>query len=134
MTGREILSTHPAAGNNGHNERLIACIEACFDCAQACTACADACLNEKDVAELTTCIRADLDCADMCEATGRLLSRYAGQDTNLVRAFLDTCAAACRTCGAECDRHAETHEHCRLCAMACHRCEQACEKLVAVLA
>jgi hypothetical protein len=31
----------------------------------------------------------------------------------------------------ECERHAEMHEHCRICAETCRRCAQACEALVA---
>ena len=112
---------------------LRACIEACFACAQACTACADACLAEDAVSDLVECIRADLDCADMCEATGRFLSRYAGQPTNLVRAFLDTCAAACRTCAETCEPHAAQHDHCAACARACRECDGACQDLLARL-
>jgi hypothetical protein len=134
MPVREMLSTHPAERHDLDPERLRACVEACVACAQACTTCADACLTEDDVAGLTDCIRANLDCADMCEATGRFLSRYAGQPTNLVRAFLDTCAAACRTCAEACEKHSSMHEHCAVCARACRDCEQACRSLVDTLA
>jgi hypothetical protein len=109
---------------------VVACIEACIECAQACTACADACLSEPAVAELAECVRANLECADMCDSTGRLLSRRTGQHTNLVRAFLDTCAGICRTCAEACERHAGSSEDCRRCAEACRACERACEALV----
>lgn len=133
MAAREMISSHPTQPRDLDPDRLQECIEACFACAQTCTSCADACLTEDDVAELTDCIRANLDCADMCEATGRLLSRYAGQPTNLVKAFLDTCAAACRTCAEECEKHASRHEHCAICARACRRCEEACRDLAGAL-
>ena len=132
MTERQMLDTHPL-GAVAYADKISACIDACFECAQACTACADACLSEESVAEFVDCIRANLACADMCEATGRLLSRHNPDGTNLARAFLDTCAAACRACSDECDRHASTHEHCKICADACRRCERACEDLVSVL-
>jgi hypothetical protein len=112
---------------------LAECIEACFDCSQTCTACADACLSEDMVANLTKCIRSDLDCADICDTTGRVLSRHTGYDANLTRAVLESCVLACRTCGDECLRHAEMHEHCRICAEACRRCQQACEAVLAGL-
>ena len=127
---KQMIETRPRA-SNVDTDILVSCIEACYACAQACTACADACLSEEDVAELVTCIRTDLDCADVCETTGRVLSRQTGYDANLTRSVLQACAQACRSCGAECDRHAEMGmEHCRVCAEACRSCEQACTGLL----
>lgn len=126
----QMLDTYPADLGGVDKRALAECIEACFECAQACTACADACLSEEMVAELVKCVRSNLDCADMCETTGRVLSRHTGYDANLTRAVLEACAQACRVCGDECARHAEMHEHCRVCAEACRRCEEACRNLV----
>jgi len=50
-----------------------------------------------------------------------------------VRAQLQACALACRTCGDECEAHAEMHEHCRICAEACRECEEACTQLLATM-
>ena len=133
MTHGDMLWADSAPSTGIDSKLLLSCIEACFDCAQACTECADACLGDPAVADLTGCIRSDLDCVDMCEATGRFLSRFTGEDTNLTRAFLDTCAAACRACAEECERHASTHAHCASCAEACRRCEATCEELLAAL-
>lgn len=83
---------------------------------------------------LVRCIRLDLDCADVCAATGNALSRQSDQELGLTGALLDACREACRVCGEECERHAEHHEHCRVCAEACRRCEQACERLLAAMA
>jgi len=129
----DMLRTHPKDLGGVDREKLVACIQACFDCAQACTACADACLGEDMVADLTTCIRTNLDCADVCDTTGRVLSRPTGDDAGLTRAVLQACAAACRACGDECSTHAEMHEHCRICAEACRHCEQACHDLIDAL-
>lgn len=127
-----MLDTYPA--EVGIDKRLLArCIEACYECSQACTACADACLSEEMVAELVTCVRTNLDCADICDTTGRVLSRHTGYDANLTRSILRACVQACRSCGDECARHADMHEHCRVCAEACRRCEQACRDLLDVL-
>lgn len=116
------------------DRRLIAgCIEACVACAQACTACADACLSEDTVAELTKCIRSNLDCADVCATTASVLSRHTGYDANVTRAVLEACAQACRSCGDECERHAEMHRHCRICAEACRQCEEACRGVFAAI-
>jgi hypothetical protein len=45
--------------------------------------------------------------------------------------MLEACAAACKSCGDECDRHAARHEHCRVCAQACRVCEEACREAIA---
>jgi hypothetical protein len=126
MLAREMIGTHPDVKGN-INEALIRCIEECYSCAQACTACADACLGEDMVKELRQCIRLNLDCADVCAATGAVASRRTGSNEEVIRQMLQACAAACRLCGDECERHAGHHEHCHVCAQSCRRCEQACQ-------
>jgi hypothetical protein len=128
-----MLRTHPDAGGSADHERLAACIRACLDCAQACTACADACLSEDMVDRMAACIRTDQDCADICAATARILSRQTAFDAEAARAVLTACATLCGRCGAECESHADMHEHCRLCAAACRRCEEACRDLLSSL-
>ncbi len=89
--------------------------------------------SEESVAELRKRARTNLGCADICDATGRVLSRHTGYDADLTRAMLEACAAACNACADECARHADTHEHFRVCADACRRCKQACRDLVTAL-
>ena len=84
------------------------------------------------VAELRECIRRNLDCADVCAATGKVLARPTS-DTALIRALVEVCRDASVRCAEECEKHAEMHEHCRVCAKACRRCEQACSALLAAL-
>src|SRR6266545_3775819 len=115
MHAREMIGTHPAVQGQV-NDALIRCIEECYSCAQTCTSCADACLSELMVQELTQCIRLDLDCADICNITGRILTRRTGSDDEVMRRMLSVCAAACRLCADECQKHASMHEHCRICA------------------
>jgi Domain of Unknown Function (DUF326) len=109
---------------------LAAVIDAVNDCAQACIADTDADLGEHNVTEMVACIRLCLDCADVCVATAGIASRQSGWDPNVVRPLLEACAAICRSCGDECERHARHHEHCRICAKACRRAEQACRELL----
>lgn len=125
MHTQAMINTHPA-GRTGDLDALVRCVEACFDCAQACTACADACLGEDMVADLRSCIRLNLDCADICAATGAIASRQTFTNEAVLGAALQACAEICRRCGAECHRHSEHHEHCRVCAEACDDCDQAC--------
>lgn len=127
MHAEQIISTHPHVQGKV-NQALARCIDECFDCAQNCAACADACLGEQMVQNLTQCIRVNLDCVDICAATGFIATRRTGANETLIRSALDTCAMACRICGDECERHAQRHEHCRICAEACRRCQQACQE------
>jgi len=127
-----MLETYPQSINLDRR-KLAATIDTLIACSEACTACADACLSEGMVAHLTKCIRTNMDCADICATTARVLSRHTGYDANISRTLLDACAMACKSCGDECARHAEHHEHCRICANACRTCEQACRDLLAVM-
>jgi hypothetical protein len=127
MHTKEMIATHPDVG--GHvNPSLVSAIDALYDCAQTCTSCADACLAEQMVAELRQCIRLNMDCADACAATASISNRRTGSNEDVIRHMLDACITACRLCGAECDRHASEHEHCRICADSCRYCEPACQQ------
>jgi len=112
---------------------LAAAIDAISDCAQACAADADADLSEQNLAEMVTCIRLCLDCTDICTATAGVISRLAEYDAGSTRPLLQACAAVCKSCGDECERHAHM-PHCRVCAEACRRCERACRELLDALA
>lgn len=133
MHAQQMISTHPHVKGNT-NDALIRCIEECFDCAQTCTSCADACLGESTLAQLTQCIRLNLDCANVCAAAGTVASRRTGSNEEVIRQMLMACETACRMCGAECERHAGHHEHCRICAEACRRCEKACAEALRSMA
>ena len=130
---QQILETHPR-GPAIEAVALIACIDACFDCAQSCTACADADLGEDDVDTMIRCIRLCLDCSDVCTATGQILTRQTEFEPELARSVVQTCALACRICREECERHANHHEHCRICEDVCRVCEQACDRVLSILA
>ena len=110
---------------------LAATIEAMNDCAQACTADADADLGDSELANMIACVRLCLDCADVCTATARVVSRQTAYEPGVLRPLLEACAAICARCGDECQMHAHTHAHCRICQDACRRCEQACRDLLA---
>ncbi|SRR5688572_10086875 len=127
---RSMFRSHPEQPS--HADALSRCIEACFACVETCTACADACLAERHVERLITCIRLNHDCAAVCAATGSILSRAnkVGH-RQLLEAQLTTCIAFARTCASECQRHANTHKHCELCAKTCQLCVEACTEMLA---
>jgi hypothetical protein len=108
---------------------LADAIDAISDCAQACIADTDADLGEQDVTEMVRCIRLCLNCTDVCTATAGVISRPTDYDADVARPLLQACAAICKSCGDECERHAHM-EHCRVCTEACRRCEQACRELL----
>ena len=126
---RQMLDTYPDT-LNVDADLLAATIDALTDCAQACNADTDADLSEHNVAELVKCIRLCLDCTDVCTATAGVISRPADPDATSTRLLLEACAAICKSCGDECERHAQMHAHCRVCEEACRRCERACRELL----
>jgi uncharacterized membrane protein len=129
---REMLGTYRGT-INVDADVLAAAIDAVSDCVQACAADIDADLSEHDLAEMVKCIRLCLNCADVCTATAGVISRPAAYDADVAKPLLQACVAICKGCGDECERHAQHHAHCRVCAEACRRCEQACRELLGVL-
>jgi hypothetical protein len=129
---RQMMDTYPGTVSV-NADVLAAAIDALNDCAQACTADVDADLSEHNVAEMVRCVRLCLDCADICTATVGVTTRRVEYDANVTKPLLEACAAICKSCGDECERHAQHHEHCRVCAEACRRCEQACRDLLAAI-
>ena len=129
---RQMLEAYPKELNVDAG-LLARTIEVLEDCANTCTQCADSCLSERDITPLAKCIRLNLDCADVCVATARVTSRQTAYDANVTRPLLEACIAACRSCGDECERHAEHMAHCRVCAESCRQCEAACSELLAAM-
>ena len=132
MQVQQMFSTMKT-GAGANTKSLASCIEACLSCAATCNACADACLAEPQLDMLRRCIRLNLDCADLCAVTARVLGRPAEVDPSLARTLLEACARACAACGAECQKHAKMHEHCRVCAEDCARCERECQTALSAL-
>lgn len=128
---REMLDVLPTGVGLGAAE-VAAAIDACLSCVQSCSSCADADLAEKDVDELRRCIAVCLTCADVCDVTARLLSRPGQSDRFVVHRLLQACVHACTSSAEECDRHADHHPHCAVCAKVCRVCIQTCNALLDV--
>jgi hypothetical protein len=126
---KEMLEAHPGPAQLDRDV-LARCIDECLACLQSCTACADACLAEDDVAGMRACSTRCRNCADICDATARVLSRQTEYVGATARAQVASCWETCSLCAAECERHAEHHVHCRLCAEQCRRCEEACSAVL----
>lgn len=128
----KMLKAHPKPGRVD-SARLADCINTCTECGQICTSCADACLAEEKLQMLTRCIRLDLDCADLCVATVRVMLRQTETEPFIVKAQLQALIASARACGQECEKHAERHEHCRICMESCRECVESCERMLQTL-
>ena len=126
---REMLDAAPGQVHLGVAE-VAAAIDACADSAQACTSCADSSLAEEDVAAMRDCIGLCLNCADVCGATTRVLSRQTRFDNLMTHRLVHACVRACANCAEECERHADHHDHCRICAEVCRACERVCRALL----
>lgn len=133
MSHRETDVTRASKVADVDGALVTRCADACFTCAQACLAWVEPQIGEAAGEEPTEVVRNGLGCADLCEATGMLLMRYPSADLNLVRAFLDTCAAGCRAWADEIDARDDADELRRECRDACLVCEQACRELSAAL-
>ena len=129
---RKMFEAHPSPASDA-GEEAFALVTSATECMLVCTTCADACLEEDDPSSLRECIRLNQDCADVCQATARLIARPGEQAPALLQAQLDACAAACRACADDCEKHASKHEHCGICAESCRECAQACDRMKAAL-
>src|SRR5690625_5580015 len=126
----EFLRSHPRGVGTDNVDLLKTAVERLSACAQSCTACADACLGEPAVAELVACVRLNLDCADVCSAAERVLTRRTEPDPELHRGLLEAVVRYTGACARECERHAEHHVHCRLCADRCRLAEDASRQVL----
>ncbi|MEZ4523934.1 MAG: four-helix bundle copper-binding protein [Thermomicrobiales bacterium] len=132
MTIVEMLDSHPEP-SNVRRELLGRAVDSMLNCAALCASCADACLAEENPAELRDCIQSDLACADICATTAKVIARQTAPNWKIVKAQVQACLVACQECGGECEKHADHHEHCRICAEACHSCEMSCQELLDAL-
>jgi hypothetical protein len=129
---RRMLDSYPRSAHVDAS-LLATTIDALNDCAQSCTADVAADLSVQNVSDMIRCIRLCLDCADVCTATIEVTSRLAERDFDVIKPLLEACLASCTACADECERHAQMHEHCRVCAEACRRGERASRDLLAAI-
>lgn len=112
---------------------LVECIEMCQRCVASCTACADECLGQADIAQFRRCIRLNLDCAEVCNTVARLVSRRGQPELSSLRALLEAATTICAATASEAQKHAETHEHCKLNAEICLACARGCDAALTML-
>lgn len=106
------------------------CIEACSAAAQASTMCADACASDN----MGRCASMCANTADVATTMMRMMMRPGGYDMESMRSMMTACIAMGSACAEECRMHADTHDHCRICAMACDAMVTACERAMSSMA
>ncbi|MEU2990461.1 hypothetical protein ACPCAJ_32155 [Streptomyces griseoincarnatus] len=126
---RELLDSVTSQSVLG-GEVLARAVDALAACETAVIACATGMLAEKDADEPRASVDQDLDCADVTAATRRILTRHSGHDPALLTAQVEACLIACRRSHELCSRHAEHHEHCRICAEATEQASDACRDVL----
>jgi hypothetical protein len=125
---RRVVDDH-SSNMSVEAELLSRSIDVLNECVDACASDIEDDLGEPGLAEMVYCIRLCLNCSDVCSAAVDVLRRQSVNDANVSVPLLEACAAICRTCGDECERHAEM-PHCRICGEVCRRCERVCRELL----
>jgi hypothetical protein len=125
----DVISRKVAAGDT--DPALLASIKLCQSCARACMACADAALGGNEIARLNRCLRLSLEAADRCFEVAALSPHRAESDPYVLDRLLQSCAAACERCEAECRSHGTHHPACLICAEACRASAAACRHAMA---
>ena len=115
------------------NELLASVTVALAASEEATTVCATGMRSAKDAEELRTAISRDLDCADVTAVTRRILARDTGTGRVLLTAQVEACIIACQESNEECSRHADHHDHCRLCSQATAEALNVCRELLQTL-
>jgi hypothetical protein len=121
MSIHQMIAAHPDVAGD-LNEALATAARHAMFCAEMCVSCADACVAEE--MDMRQCVRSCMDCADICEATARVAVRRTGQNIEVLKAMLETCARTCELCADECAKH--DHDHCRLSEEMCRECAADC--------
>jgi hypothetical protein len=118
----------PQMGMTLDMDRMQECIEACSAAAQAATMCADACAGMGG--EMARCSAMCANTADMATTMMRAMLRPNGYDMTSMQGMLQGCMAMGMACAEECRRHADMHDHCRICAAACDQMVEACRNMM----
>jgi len=125
---QNMVANHP---QGKEDQAILKALSKTILCSTTCMTCADACLSEPSDMDLSQCIRLNLDCASVCESMFHLLSRPATARSVYFNEMVQACVSVCDACARECAKHADAHEHCRICAETCRECVQACQDIIA---
>ena len=110
--------------------KMQSCIESCSAAAQAATMCADADSGEG----MARCCAMCSNMADVATTMMHMMMRPNGYDASVMMPMMQACIAMGMACSAECMMHADTADHCRICAMACDAIVESCRIMMAAMA
>lgn len=126
----DMMKSMPKSEMTGMDMTMMQrCVEACSAASMAATMCADADAGEG----MGRCAALCMSTADVATATMRMMMRPAGYDMSVMGSMMSTCMAMGEACAAECAKHADMSEHCRICASACRAMVDACSSVMSSL-
>jgi len=125
MDMMDMMKSMPEGSMMGMDMAMMQeCMEACSAASMAATMCADADATEG----MARCASMCMNMADVATATMRMMMRPNGYDMEVMSAMMQACTTMGEACAEECRMHADTSEHCRICAMACDAMVDACKR------
>ena len=119
----DMMKSMPMPETTGMDMPMMqGCVEACSAASMAATMCADADGGEG----MGRCGSMCMNTADVAMTMMRMMMRPTGYDMSVMSSMMTACMAMGEACAAECERHADMSEHCRICASACRAMVDAC--------
>ncbi|PJJ70617.1 hypothetical protein CLV46_0139 [Diaminobutyricimonas aerilata] len=103
------------------------CMETLTAAEQACVMCADGDAE----AGMAMCASMCMNCADVSSAMMRMMLRPSGFEMQSMMAMMQATMTMMTACAEECEKHADMHEHCKLCAQACRTAAEAMDDMMA---
>lgn len=126
-------SDHSAGGDSGKQDaKLAELVDEALDCKEAGLACVRHCVASlgKGDTSLAACLDQVLRMKSVVDATAEVASLDLMASAR-TKELVKLCAAVCRDCREECEKHAKHHGACRECMEACDECIEACEAVLA---
>lgn len=115
---------HDHAAMMAPNAKLIA---TALDCVRTGDACQAHCFDALVAGDLS--LAACAKTVDEVIAVCGTLAKLASHNSPNLAAYAKAAALVCKTCEAECRKHADKHATCKACAEACVACAEECGKL-----
>lgn len=97
----------------------------CLDVGRTCVAHCNLLLREGD-SEMAACQMTVMNMLAVTEAVSTVSHYNSFEKSGFVK-LLKACIEMCKSCEAECKKHADKHSECKACMDACQKCIKACD-------
>jgi Cys-rich four helix bundle protein (predicted Tat secretion target) len=131
MSAATVALTGSAAAGNAethhHSQSGSPLVDSALHCVKTGDLCQAHCFDllEQGDKSLAACARSVRVLVSVCDTLGVL----AAQNSPLLPRYASVASDACKSCEAECRKHADKHAACKDCADACAACAQECAKV-----